>query len=321
MPTTLLVLANPAAKHLKALQRLPDDVHVIVTNDAEQIRLRVGEADVILNSVHKGDVLAGALPHASRARWIHSLFTGVEGVLTPEVIASPLPLTNGRGVFRVPLAEWAVGAMLYFSYQVRRLIRQQDAGVWKPFDIETLHGTTLGIIGYGGIGSAAAERARAFGVRIAALRRRPELFAGDTRVDAFYGPAQMDALIATSDYVLLATPLTAETRGMFGERQIAAMKSTAVLINVGRGACVDEAALIRALEAAKIRGAALDVFETEPLPAGHAFYRLENVLLSPHCADHIRDFLDLAYDAFFENLERFRKGEPLEYVVDKRAGY
>jgi phosphoglycerate dehydrogenase-like enzyme len=321
MPINLLVVADPAAKHLKALERLPEDVNLFVTNDPEQIKARAPEADVILNSTHKGDLFGNAVSQASRARWLHSLFTGVEGILTPAVVASPLPLSNGRGVFRVPLAEWSLGAMLYFSYQFRRLVRQQQAAVWEAFNIETLHGTTLGIIGYGGIGSAAAERARALGVRIAAMRRRPELFANDPRVDVFYSSGQMNQLIASSDYILLATPLTKETLGMFGAAQIAAMKNTAVLINVGRGAVVNEKALIRALEAGKIRGAALDVFEVEPLPKGHPFYKLENVLLSPHCADHIHDFLNLAYDAFFQNLERFRKGEPLEYLVDKHAGY
>jgi phosphoglycerate dehydrogenase-like enzyme len=319
--TTILVLADPSAPHLKHLERLPEATHVIVTSDPAEIRARAPQADVILNCIHKGDMLASALPHAAKARWLHSLFTGVEGVLIPEVTASLLPLSNGRGVFRVPLAEWTIGAMIHFAYSFRTLTRQQDAGVWKWFDTETLHGRTFGVIGYGGIGSAAAARAKALGMRIVALRRRPELFAGDTTVERFFAPGEMNALIAECDYLLLATPLTPATRHMFGAPQIAAMKPNAVLVNVGRGAVVDEAALIQALESHRIRGAALDVFEVEPLPAGHAFYKLQNVLLSPHCADHIADFLSLAYDAFFENLEHFRKGEPLEYLVDKHAGY
>ena len=319
--TTLLVLSDPAAPHLKHLGRLPDKTNIIVTNDPAEIQVRAGEADVILNCIHKGDMLASALPLAKRARWMHSLFTGVEGVLTPGVVASDLPLSNGRGVFRVSLGEWAVGAMLHFAYHHRTLIRQQDAGVWKWFDTETLHGKTFGVIGYGGIGGAAAERAKAFGMRIVALRRRPDLFAGDKVVDRFYPQEQMLEMIGECDYLLLATPLTATTRKMFGSAQIAAMKPNAVLINVGRGAVVDEAALIQALETGKIHGAALDVFETEPLPAGHAFYKLQNVLLSPHCADHVGDFMSLAYDAFLENFARFEKGEPLEYIVDKHAGY
>jgi len=265
--------------------------------------------------------LSAAIPPARRARWIHSLWTGVDNVLCPEILASPLPLTNGRGVFRRPLAEWSIGAMLYFAYNMRRMIRQQQAGVWEAFTTEELQGKTLGIVGYGGIGSTTAELARPFGMRIIALRRRTQLFQADATVDQNFAPAQINELMSASDYVLLAAPLTDETRGMIGAPQIAAMKPTGVLINVGRGAVVDEVALIEALETGKIRGAALDVFAVEPLPAGHPFYRLENVLLSPHTADHVQDFIHLAVESFLENLRRFRANEPLLNLVDKHAGY
>src|SRR5579863_813148 len=182
-----------------------------------------------------------------------------------------------------------------------------------------LHGKTLGIIGYGSIGSAAASRAKGFGMKIAALRRKQG--ANDLLVDVFYARPQLLDLIAASDYLLLATPITPETRGMIGAAEIAAMKSSAVLINVGRGPVVDEAALIEALESGKIRGAALDVFTVEPLPAGHPFYRMTNVLLSPHTADRVEGFLGPPVEAFLENLERFLNGKPLENLVDKHAGY
>jgi phosphoglycerate dehydrogenase-like enzyme len=158
-------------------------------------------------------------------------------------------------------------------------------------------------------------------MRIVALRRRPELFNQDSLVDESFAPAKLDQMLAASDYVLLAAPLTDETRGMIGAAQIAAMKPTGVLINVGRGAVVDEPALVQALEAGKIRGAALDVFAVEPLPSGHPFYHLENVLLSPHTADHVQDFIHLAVESFLENLSRFRANEPLLNLVDKHAGY
>src|SRR5206468_11642991 len=121
--------------------------------------------------------------------------------------------------------------------------------------------------------------------------------------------------------VVVVTPLTPETRGMIGEEQIAALKPTAVIVNIGRGPVLDEAALIRALESGKLRGAALDVFTTEPLPSDHPFWRMPNVLLSPHTADRVEGFLDPAFDGFLENLDRFRKGDPLLNVVDKHAGY
>ena len=321
MSLTLLVLADPAASWLKLLGTLGPDVTVLVSNDAARVREYAPQADVIVNGTSNPPLLSAAIPPATRARWIHSLWTGVDNVLCPEVLASPLPLTNGRGVFRRPLAEWTIGAMLYFAYRMRRMVRQQQAGVWEAFTTEEIQGKTLGIIGYGGIGSTAAELARPFGMRIIALRRRPELFGQDSLVDESFAPAKLSQMLAASDYVLLATPLTDDTRGMIGAAQIAAMKPTSVLINVGRGAVVDEAALIKALEDGKIRGAALDVFAVEPLPAGHPFYRMENVLLSPHTADHVQDFIHLAVEAFLENLKRFQAGQPLMNLVDKHAGY
>ncbi len=321
MSLTLLVLADPAASWLKMLENLGPEVHVIVSNDAARVRECAPQADVIVNGTSNPPLLSAAVPPARKARWIHSLWTGVDNVLCPEIMASSLPLTNGRGVFRRPLAEWTIGAMLYFAYRMRRMIRQQQAGIWEAFTTEEIQGKTLGIVGFGGIGRTAAELARPFGMRIAALRRRPELFQKDPLIDQSFAPGQIDELMSTSDYLLLATPLTNETRGMIGAKQIAAMKPTGVLINVGRGAVVDEAALVQALEGGQIRGAALDVFAVEPLPAGHPFYKLENVLLSPHTADHVQDFIDLAVECFLENLRRFRAGEPLLNVVDKHAGY
>jgi phosphoglycerate dehydrogenase-like enzyme len=157
-------------------------------------------------------------------------------------------------------------------------------------------------------------------MKIAALRRKSSS-AEDGLVDQYYSPAQLHELISASDYLLLATPITPDTRGMIGAAEIAAMKPSGVLINVGRGPVVDEAALIQALESGKIRGAALDVFTVEPLPAGHPFYRMTNVLVSPHTADRVEGFLGPPIEAFLENLQRFLKGEPLEYVVNKHAGY
>ena len=318
---TLLVIADPTAPFLKSLSRVPADMRTIVAGDPEKLKENAPEADAILFAAGRGGLLNPILPLAKKVRWIHSLWTGVEGLMTPELAAHPAPLSNGRGVFRWPLADWVVAVMLHYSYDLRRVIRQQEAGVWEPFTSSMLNGKTLGIVGYGSIGSAAAERARPFGMNIATLRRRPERSNGGSLADVNYPPSQINELMAASDYVLAALPATAGTRGLIGEAQIAAMKPTAVMINVGRGSSIDEPALIRALESGKIRGAALDVFTTEPLPSGHPFYKLPNVLLSPHTADRVEGFLEPALDCFFENLGRFRKGEPLLNVVDKHAGY
>ena len=166
-----------------------------------------------------------------------------------------------------------------------------------------------------------AERAKPFGCKILALRRKPENSAGDPLIDRAFAPSQISDMLAACDFVVAAAPATPETRGMIGTAQIAALKSSAVVINIGRGPVIDEAALIAALESNKIRGAALDVFTVEPLPAGHAFYKMQNVLLSPHSADHTAGWRDRAVQFFLDNFARFAKGEPLENVVDKHAGY
>jgi phosphoglycerate dehydrogenase-like enzyme len=322
MPATVLVVSDPAAPWLKVLERMPDDATLIVSNDLARLREAAPSADVVLNAEFRDPGLfLATFRHATRARWHHTVSAGVEHILTPELIACPVPLTNGRGVFRRPLGEWAVGAMLYFAYDFRRMLRQQEARTWEPFDTEELHGATLGIVGYGEIGRATAERAKPFGMRILALRRRPERSDGDALIDRGYAPAEIRAMLAECDYIVAATPDTPTTRGLIGPAEIAAMKPNAVFINIGRGPVIDERALVAALTEKRIRGAALDVFDTEPLPANHPFYGMANVLMSPHTADHTPGWRDAALHCFVENFTRFERGEELVNIVDKSAGY
>jgi len=317
----LLVIADPTSAALEAISRLPNEVSTFVSDNPDELRSHAPAADAILFAHGNPELLKLVIPLAVRAQWIHSLWTGVEGILTPELLEHPAPLTNGRGVFRWPLADWVAAVLLFFAFDLRRVLQQQDQGLWKPVFGKMLEGQTLGIVGYGSIGSAAAERAKPFGMKIAALRRRAALFKPDALVDFSYGPDQLQEMLASCDYVLVTTPLTADTRGLIGEAELAAMKTTAVVINVGRGPVIDEPALIRALQSGAIRGAALDVFDTEPLPVDHPFWKMTNVLLSPHTADRVEGFLAPALTCFLENLERFRKGSPLLNVVDKRSGY
>ena len=255
-------------------------------------------------------------------RWVHSKSAGLDTVLFPELIESPVPLTNGRGVFSQSLGEFVVGAVVYFAKDFRRMIRNQMAGRWEAFDVVEISGQTAGIVGYGDIGRAAATRLRGLGLRILAMRRQgPSLYNVDPLVDQVYSPAARVEMIARCDYVIAAAPLTPDTRGLIGEAEFAAMKPTAVVVNVGRGPVIDEAAMVRALSERRIKGAALDVFDHEPLPEGHPFYRLENVLLSPHCADHTADWQEQAMRFFLEQYQRFRAGEPLRNVVNKKLGY
>lgn len=202
------------------------------------------------------------------------------------------------------------------------MIRNQVAGVWEPFDVTEIAGQTVGIVGYGDIGRAAAARCKAMGMQILALKRSvPAPGAVDPLVQRYFKPEDRLEMIAQCDYVVAAAPLTEETRGMLGAAEFAAMKPNAVVVNVGRGPVIDEKAMIEALQHGRIKGAGLDVFEQEPLPAGHPFYSLENVLLSPHCADHTADWLDQAMQFFVDQYQRFSAGEPLRNVVDKSRGY
>ncbi|HBY61793.1 MAG TPA: hydroxyacid dehydrogenase, partial [Solibacterales bacterium] len=256
-----------------------------------------------------------------KLKWVHSLSAGVESFLIPEIADSAVPFTNARGVYARSLGEWAIAGMLYFAKDLRRLLRQQAEHRWQQFDVKELHGATLGIVGYGEIGRATAARAKAFGMKVLALRRRAHLSEDDPLVDQVIAHEHILDMAAASDYLLAAAPLTPKTRGLVSAGVIAAMKPRAVFLNLGRGPVVDEAALIAALRENRIRGAALDVFETEPLPAGHPFYELENVLLSPHCADNTDTWLDDTMRFFLRNFDHFLKGEPLENLVDKERGY
>jgi len=317
----LLVLSNPAAPHLKILEKLPDSANVTVGADPEYVSKAAPTADMILNAMWDGELLRTVFPLARNVQWIHNLSAGVELALFPELIESPVPLTNARGVFAASLGEFVLASALFFAKDLRRMVRNQEAGRWEAFDVEMLAGRVMGVVGYGEIGRTAAKLGHALGMRVYAMRRRPQLSEADPVLDGVYTPDQICAMLAESDYVVVAAPLTPDTRGLVGAQEIAAMRPNAVVINVGRGPVIDEAALIQALETNRIRGAALDVFDVEPLPPGHPFYKLPNVLLSPHTADHTVGWVESAVEMFVRNFDHFVKGEPLENVVDKRAGY
>src|SRR4029077_17554473 len=215
------------------------------------------------------------------------------------------------GVFSPSLGEFALAAILYFAKDLRRMIRNQMCGVWEQFDVTMVSGQTLGIWGYGSIGRAVATRASALGMHVLALRRVSQASNEDPLIDNVYAPEELLEMLRRCDYVVVTVPLTEQTRGLIGDTEFAVMNKNAVVINLGRGPTVEEGAMIKALSEGRIRGAALDVFDQDPLPQGHPFYSLENVLLSPHCADHTPDWLDDAMRFFLEQLERYRRGESL----------
>ena len=314
------VLARPDDLGLHILDPPPEGVRFVVGAEPEAFD-GAPAPDAVLDCWSGRRRIRGLLERAPNLRWFHSRAAGLDTVLVPELVSSPAILTNGRGAFSASLAEFVVASLLYFLKDFRRLVKSQEAGAWDPFDMEMLHGRTLGIVGYGDIGRAAAERVRSLGMRILALRRRTGRSAGDSLVDEAIPPERLNDLMARADDILVALPLTKDTRGLVDRTAIEAMKPGGVLVNVGRGAVVDETALAAALKEGRIRGAALDVFETEPLPEGHSFWDMPNVLLSPHCADNVPGWVEDSMRVFLKNLDRFRRGETLLTVVDKTRGY
>jgi phosphoglycerate dehydrogenase-like enzyme len=319
---TLLVLADPAEPQIDLLKKSLTGVKIVVGNTPEAFEQAAANASVLLNWSGSHGLFQKVFGMCTNLRWVHLRSAGLDKALSPELCESSVPLTNGSGVFSAALAEFVLGAILYFAKDFRRMIRNQMAQVWEGFDVMPVAGQTVGIIGYGDIGRATAARVRPLGVKVFALKRHvPQVPAADPLVEKTFGPGQRAEMLSLCDYVVVATPLTSETRGMIGAPEFLAMKSTAVVVNVGRGPIIDEKALISALSKGGIKGAALDVFDEEPLPQDHPFYKLENVLLSPHCADHTPDWLDNAMKFFIEQFERYRKGEALFNLVDKKLGY
>ena len=317
----LLVLAAPGDSNIPLLAELRQMARIVVGDSTEDFAKAAAEAEIIFNWSASLPLLRDVFLISPRLSWIHSRSAGLEQSLFPELIESEVVLTNGSGVFSPSLGEFTLAAILYFAKDFRRTIRNQTAGIWEQFDTTMVSGQTLGIVGYGSIGRAVAARARVLEMKVLALRRSPGRSKEDTLVDHVYDSGQLLEMLSRCDYVVVTLPLTAETRGLIAEPEFAVMKKNAVLINIGRGPTINERAMINTLLANRIRGAALDVFDEEPLRPGHPFYSMENVLLSPHCADHTPEWLEDAMRFFLSQLERFNRGESLLNVVDKRLGY
>ncbi len=316
----VVVIAPDSFDGLTDLRERSEGVEIVVSENLGVLRPAIRDAEVIALAPRHGRLLRELWTDAHRVRWVHALGAGVEPLMFEDLIASEVTLTNSRGVFADALAEFVVAAMFFFAKDLRRLVDQQRQRLWQPYTVVRLEGKTVGIVGLGGIGSAVARRAAAMGMSVIGTRRRPSPEPVE-HVKRMYAAAEIDDLISASDYLVLCTPLTPKSLGMLSAARLERLKSDAVLINVSRGAVADEAALTRMLTAGRIRGAALDVFEQEPLPPDSPLWTLDNVLLSPHTADHVGDSHLRSMRFFIENLDRYRRGEAVENVVDKTEQY
>lgn len=318
---TLLVVSDPADPYVPMLDALRDRAKVVIASDPQQFAADAPAARVMFNWTGKRATLEQTFRMAPQLEWVHSRNAGLDSILFADLVNSPIPLTNGRGVFSQSLGEFVILGMLFFAKDVRRLLRSQAAGQWDPFIVSELRGQTVGIVGYGDIGRAAAQRARAMGMRVLAVRRQPAKSQDDPLIDQVYGLDGLSEMLPQCDYVVCAAPLTPATRHLLGPTQFQQMKPGAIVLNVGRGPVIDEAALVEALQSGHLGGAALDVFEVEPLAADSPLFQMPNVLLSPHSADNTKTWLVDAMQFFIANFERFHGGQPLWNVVDKHAGY
>ena len=243
---TVWVLTKPDDSALSVLAEAGPGVRYVYGASAAEFESAPSPDALLICSMGR-KALEPVLALAPKLGWIHSRSAGLDSVTSPALAASSAVMTNGRGVFSRSLAEWVIGALLYFVKDFARLERNRKRGVWEVFEPDDLAGRTLGIVGYGDIGHAIAERARRLGMRVLALRKRPALSGPDSWAEETLPPSELVTLMERSDDVVVTLPLTEETRGFVGEAAIAALKPTGVLVNVGRGPVIDEPALVRAL--------------------------------------------------------------------------
>ena len=284
--------------------------------------------DVTLDDMTWAEIFFGWPPteflkEAQNLSWVHLPSAGADGYANQEVYAHPeVILTNSSGVYGIPMAEHAFSMMLAFNRSLHTYMRFQQAKRWEKLqDSGELHGKILGILGLGDIGTEIALRAKAFGMQVWALKRRP--VAKPDYVHRLVGPDGLQAILQASDYVIIALPLTVETIKLIGERELGWMQPHAVLINVGRGPIIDEQALIKALQEGHLAGAGLDVFEEEPLPLTSPLWDMPNVIITPHSGGVTPESTRRTTEIFCHNLKLWLDGhrEEMTNVVNMQVGY
>jgi len=335
--------------HASEAWTIPDEEVERLRRDFPDLEIaRAGSKEELGDAVSGAEIVFSWAPgeatvaRARRLRWLHAPAAGVGAYLTPSVTQGNIILTNSRGVHAIPIAEHTLGVLVALARRFRTAIADQIttgldrdrwfAGAGRPHE---LHGRTLGLFGYGAIGREIARRALAFGMRVLAVRRHPErppawepsllsalgLPGEEPRVDAVMGPQDLGRMLEASDAVVIAAALTPETQGLFDAAAFGRMKRGAWFVNVARGKIVRERDLEEALRKGWIGGAALDVFETEPLPRESGLYTLDNVILTPHVSGNSTGFWPRAMALFRENLRRDAAGLPLLNRVDAQRGY
>ncbi|MCC7415800.1 MAG: D-2-hydroxyacid dehydrogenase [Acidobacteria bacterium] len=319
--TLAWVLPRHVAAHLR--QMFPQHA-LLEAWDRAEIRRRLPEADVAFTAHVDRDIF----PSLARLRWIQAPAAGVGSLLYPEMLASPVILTNARGIRARAIAEHVIGVTIALARHLHTAIRAQVRREWVQDQLEgsganivrSLLGARLGIVGLGAIGREVAPLAAALGMQVTAIRKHATRPA-PPGVEEVLPPEALPDLLARSDVVLLAAPSTRDTRGLIGAREVAQMKPGAFLINVGRGRLIVDEAVAEGLRRGRIGGAALDVFSHEPLDADSPYWDLPNVIVTPHTSGAMEDYWTPLAALFAENLRRFEEGRPLLNLIDKERGY
>jgi phosphoglycerate dehydrogenase-like enzyme len=299
--------APPAGLHA-----LAETAEILLVDDPERSAADLRRAEIVFAwaPARTGEALA----HAHSVRWIHAGSLGVDAILREEGIPADVHLTNTRGVFERPIAEYVLGLLLLFVKHLHTTLARQGRRKWDRRDTEMLLGRRLAILGAGGIGRELAVLARATGMDVQVVARSSR--AGDRELGPVRGLAEADDVLAQAEFLVLALPLTATTRGLLDADLLDRLREGVRIVNVGRGATVEEPALLAALRSGHVAGAALDVFADEPLPDDHPFWRMEQVVVSPHMSGERIGWEEAVVRGFAENLSRWRSEEPLVNLVD-----
>jgi len=311
----ILVYAHLEARHLEQIRAVDPRVRVTLVTDQPRGTDGVATAEIMVG----WNIPREAVQRASRLKWIHSTAAGVDQLLYPEIRERGIILTASMGIHH-QLVEHIFAFLLALERRLHVAMRLQLQRKWDRTNTvgDELSDKTLGILGLGTIGQQLVRKAQAFDMRVIGTKRTPTSIPG---VDRVLPPDGLPQVMRESDAVVVALPLTPQTRGLIGERELQMMKPTAWFINVGRGPIIHETALIQALRAGRIAGAALDVFEHEPLRSDSPLYELENVILTPHVSGASPRYMDRAVPLFCENLARYLRGTPLRNLVDPERGY
>jgi glyoxylate/hydroxypyruvate reductase A len=308
----ILVYHPDEAEAYARLIRLPRrDLELVVCSTPAEAMPHLADVEMLYAWGFPPDLL----DRATRLRWIQGMGAGVERFFVPG-LPRRVVVTRAAGIFGPWMAEYVLGWALWTTQRMEHFRAQQQARHWKPVDPARLRGGTLCVLGLGDIGRAVARAARAVGMRVVGVSRSGR---GAREAHRVVRPTALLRVLPDADFVAVTVPLTPATRGLMGAKALAAMKRTAWLINIARGAVVDEAALLRALRGASIGGAVLDVFDEEPLPPGHPLWGFDNVVITPHISGPSTPAeIGPIFDA---NLRRYLAGRPLRHIADRRRGY